>query len=225
VLSGVDGTAAVRVKLSVRPGISRIRVTANDGVVDLQNTPLEFRVTSVIGAPTAQNSTLTADSTAVANGIQVANVKVTLKDAFGNPVPGKTVNLFTQGLDVTVLQPGQPTDADGKANASIASIRAGWVQVWSQVDGKVLPADTARIRFNSGPPTQVVTFGSGKVGEMGRLLADSVGVVVKDQFANPVSGVTVGFRVIAGNGPWWKQGRSSPTTWVSLMCTGFSALR
>ncbi|HOX86188.1 MAG TPA: Ig-like domain-containing protein [bacterium] len=200
VLSGVDGTAAVRVKLSVRPGISRIRVTANDGVVDLQNTPLEFRVTSVIGAPTAQNSTLTADSTAVANGIQVANVKVTLKDTYGNPVPGKTVNLFTHGLDVTVLKPGQPTDADGIANASIASIRAGWVQVWSQVDGKVLPADTARIRFTSGPPTQVVTFGSGKVGEMGRLLADSVGVVVKDQFANPVSGVTVGFRVIAGNG-------------------------
>ncbi|MBN1540707.1 Ig-like domain-containing protein [candidate division KSB1 bacterium] len=200
VISDAQGIAAVRVKMGTTPGISRIRATANNGVNDLQNSPLTFSVTAGIGVPAPARCTLTADSTAVADGSQIAHVRVGLKDAYGNPVPGKTVNLFSKGLNVTILQPAQPTDAEGNASGSVASIRSGWVEIWSQVDGNVIPEDTVRIRFLPGSPTQVTTFGSGKVGEMGKLLPDSVGVVVKDQFGNPVPGVTVNFGVIAGGG-------------------------
>jgi hypothetical protein len=200
VYSDERGIAAIRVLLGTQPDESYIRASANDGIDDLENSPLQYHVTTVIGPPFAENCTIVADTQAVANGQDMAEVTVTLRDAYQNPVPGKTVNIYAQGLDVTTIQPSATTDELGRTSGSLSSVRAGKAEVWTMVDGEIVPRDTVSIRFSPGPPAQVSTFGSGKIGEMGKMLSDSVGVIVVDAFGNPVANVPVEFQVVSGGG-------------------------
>jgi hypothetical protein len=200
VASDENGIAQVVVKLGTVPGVSNVRVTANNGVAELENSPIDYTVTTLVGDPSLTHSTISSDSLVTANGQQAAKVNVVLRDPYRNPVPGKTVILYAEGLDVTIVQPTDPSDADGSTQGSLYSIHAGIATVFAMVDGQIIPDDSVRIRFKADTPSQVTTFGSGQVALMGKMVPDSIGVIVRDQFGNPVKDVQVNFRVKSGGG-------------------------
>ena len=61
----------------------------------------------------------------VADGVQLGTISVVVRDAFGNPVEGQSVQLLVDGGGNTLIQPMAVTDAAGAASGTLASIQAG----------------------------------------------------------------------------------------------------
>jgi adhesin/invasin len=81
-------------------------------------------VTFVPGAPSAVASTLVPTPASVdADGITSISLLATVKDEFGNAVPGASVTLSASG-DASFVQPG-PTDAGGLAAGAVTSTAVG----------------------------------------------------------------------------------------------------
>ena len=199
-LSDANGIARMALKLGGSPGAVKVRASADDGIASLANSPIDFEVTATIGSPDGGRSLLTATSPVTADGKATVTVIITLKDDQDNPVPGKTVALYTAGLDVHVNQPILATDANGQTQGTITSIRAGTLKVWSMVDNQIVPLDTARVLFSPGAPYSAVPFGSGQTVLRGVALPLPLGLYLYDANSNPVPGVQVTFRVKSGGG-------------------------
>jgi hypothetical protein len=91
-------------------------------------------VTFVPAAPSAVASTLLAAPGSVdADGIMAISLVATVKDEFGNAVPGASVALSASG-DATFVQPG-PTDASGLAAGAVTSTAVGGQTISAAVGG------------------------------------------------------------------------------------------
>ncbi len=200
VTSDPYGIAKVGVKLATTPGKSTFRASTSDGFeTTFQGSPIDFEMTAVIGPPDANVSTIVAlPDTLVVGGS--AKITVTVKDAYGNAIPDKPVVLAMEGLPEATLTQPPSTGANGQAEGSIASEKAGVAKVWAMLDGQTMPADTVEIVFKAGAPDSVMTFGSGQAQQRGTLLEFPVGVIVKDNHQNPVINCNVIFTVKDGNG-------------------------
>ncbi len=198
--SGANGIARVALKLGSLPGKIKIRAVAQDGLAPLANSPVEFEVTAQIGLPDGLRSILTVTSPVTADGNETAKIIVTLHDNQGNAVPGKLISIYTSGLDVRVNQPGVATDNNGQTQGSISSIRAGLAKVWTMVDNRHVPQDTARVVFSAGTPARAVPFGSGQIALRGSVLPMPLGLYLYDANNNPVPNVPVTFRIKSGGG-------------------------
>ena len=199
-LSNSAGLAVVSVKMASQPLQIRIRVSTDDGKNALTGSPMYFEATSVIGPPSTLKSTRTVVTPIVADGIQTSTVTVLLKDAEGNTVPNKVVQIYSKGLDVHIKQPDTASDPNGMAQGWLSSTRIGTVKVWTMVDGKMVPADTAAVTFIAGLPTEAVPFGSGQMVLRGTVLPMPLGVNLYDANGNPVANVDVTFKVLTGGG-------------------------
>ncbi len=198
--SDAQGIARVALKLGSAPGVIKIRATADDGRVALANSPIDFEVTAHIGQPDGIRSQLTATTPVIADGKAAATIIVTLRDDQGNPVPGKMVSLYTAGLDVHVKQPTLATDNGGQTQGSITSTRAGALRVWSMVENRIVPQDTAEVVFVPGPPASAIPYGTGQIALRGTGLPQPIGLYLYDANSNPVPGIWVTFRVKSGGG-------------------------
>ncbi len=200
-MSNNNGIAMVAIKLAATPSAIRIQASTDDGVnPNLTGSPFVFDATAVIGPPSAQKSTRQVTTPVVADGYQSAKVSVTLKDAEGNAIANKTVQIYTTGLDVQVRQPDSATDLNGTTLGSITSTRAGRVKVWTVVEGRMIPADTSIVLFTAGAPVQAVPFGSGQMVLRGTVLPMPLGLNLYDVNGNPVPDVNVTFTVTSGGG-------------------------
>jgi hypothetical protein len=198
--SDVNGIARMALKLGSTPGTIKIRASAEDGLAPLTNSPIDFEVSAHIGSPDGVHSLLSATTPVTADGKSAATIIVTLKDDQGNVVQGKSVSLYTSGLDVHVNQPQLATDANGQTQGTITSTRAGTLKVWSMVENRIIPQDTVQVVFVPGNPASAVPFGSGQNALRGTLLPQPVGLTLYDANGNPVPGVFVTFRVKSGGG-------------------------
>lgn len=114
-----EGVAAVKVH-STRAGGRE--VVASFGSDQSLSTSLRW----LAGAPVVEQSTFTAaPASVVADGVTTTLLTATLSDVHGNPVPGVEVTFETGGAgnDLQVTQ--GPTDAAGRATATLASTVAG----------------------------------------------------------------------------------------------------
>ncbi len=199
--SGSDGLAKISLKFGSTPGNVRISASTMDGMgAQLQNSPIMFEVTALIGASDPFRSTLVVTSPVIADGKETGKVIVTLRDDQGNPVPNKQVSIFTKGLDVRVNQPATTTDLSGQTQGSISSTRTGSVKIWTVVENRHVPQDTARMTFVAGSPVRSVAFGSGQIALRGAALPLPLGVTIYDANNNPVPDVSLTFRVKSGGG-------------------------
>jgi protocatechuate 3,4-dioxygenase beta subunit len=106
-------------------------------------------VTFQPAAPSAVASTLVAaPESADADGTTAITLTATVKDAFGNAVPGALVTLASDG-DASFVQPG-PTDAGGVSSGSIRSTVVGVQQVAASAGGSVI-AGTAVLFLTLDP--------------------------------------------------------------------------
>ena len=198
VLSDENGIASLDVQLYIRPESTTIEASSDDGIENLAGSPILFQINSIVGPPAADLSLINVESPVLADGQTTAPIEITLQDAFGNPVSGKQVTLFSSGLDVTLIQPTDVTDENGESVGGIKSGDIGKAAVWSVVEDVKIPADT--VEFVPGPPTKVTAFGDGQFAVKGTALPGPVGLIIQDEFSHFISNVDVLFSVTKGGG-------------------------
>jgi adhesin/invasin len=154
-------------------------------------------VTVAPAAPSASQSTLTADPLSIMAGTGSSTITVRVKDAFANDVPGATVTLSATGSGNTLSAPGV-TNASGVYTGSLASTVAEQKVVSAQatVGGQTTAlTQTATITVVAGGPGPVsptqstvaanpttINQGSG---------TSTITVTVRDAGNTPIPGATV----------------------------------
>ena len=111
---------------------------------------------TIIGIPDASLSTVTASPVSViADGVDAATVTVTLRDAFGVPVPQASVTL-TQGIGQSSISASDPSDSSGVVTFTVTSTHVENV-IYTATDATngITISQTATIDFVPGP---AVTF-------------------------------------------------------------------
>lgn len=197
VLSNENGIASISVRYYERPEVAQIEATANDGVNALQGSGIIFSFQGVVGPPSPLTSTFSVPDTVAALG-DSAWIDIVLRDAYDNPVPGKTVFINHQTNDIQQLiitNPNQPTDSNGQARGMVQSFDVGQVILWGRVDNIDLPADT--IHFVPGPPTIVDIIDNYR--QVGLNEQVPIKIRVNDQRRHPIPGIQVTFNPEAGN--------------------------
>ena len=202
--SDADGIAMVRFRLGDEIGtdVDIVRASSTDGLDDLINSPMDFKISAPYGQPDSLLSTITATDTVIADGVSQATVTISLKDRENNPVPGEQVEITVAGKDVEITQPGQPTDSLGMTSAQVTSTKAELKYVTATVTSGILKiTDRATISFIPGPASKLLkTGGDGQTGAINSALRDPVIVKVTDQFENAIRGAQVHFNTSAGDG-------------------------
>ncbi|MGP3593338.1 Ig-like domain-containing protein [Vagococcus sp. WN89Y] len=189
-----DAQGDVTVSLtSIQAGQSRVTASIN-GSSQRQN------VTFIPDNSTAQivsgNLTVVRDN-AKANSVDINSVQATVTDAFGNIIPGMTVN-FSADNGATIAS-SATTDAQGEASVSLTSTKAGQSTVTASINGS---SQRQNVTFVADNNTAQVAIGALVVVTDNALAngkaTNSVKVTVTDAYSNAVAGETVSFK--ADNG-------------------------
>lgn len=175
-------------------------VDINLDAVAVPGSPFTSQVSA--GPPDVGLSTVTAmpDEGLVADGVEASTMAVTLRDAYGNPVPGQPVHLAVTAGDTGAggLSAGPwVTDEDGRLTASLTSTKSGAVTVTAYVgsdeSGPVI--GTATIEFVPGPAALLLVVVQPADAVAGEPLAGLGGgfatVQVQDAHGNGVPGIQV----------------------------------
>ncbi|GAB6173359.1 hypothetical protein JCM15765_28370 [Paradesulfitobacterium aromaticivorans] len=164
----------------------------------------ESTVTYTPGPASAGKSTVSASpSTVPANDIDSATVTVTLEDAGGNPLSGKTVILNEgSGNSIIIPQNNGLTDANGAATFTVTDNRPETVTYSAQVTtDNVTITQTATVTFTSHAVNAAqsgVTVNPQSVFADG-LASSTITVILRDAYGYPVSGKTVSLNQGTGN--------------------------
>jgi Invasin, domain 3/Bacterial Ig-like domain (group 1)/Calcineurin-like phosphoesterase len=110
--------------------LKTISATA-DGVAITQTAA----VTVTAGPVSGTTTTVTSAPTSIAPGTETSTLRVTAKDALGNPVSGATVVLAATGSGNTVTQPATLTNSIGVASGTLSSTVAETKTVSATVNG------------------------------------------------------------------------------------------
>jgi 5-hydroxyisourate hydrolase-like protein (transthyretin family) len=195
----VTSLAAGQIAFAAKDETSRVSIAERANVT--------FK-TSAYALPTSVlQSTVTADpAVVVANGTDYATVTVTLKDATGRPVSGKTVSLKASGGSSIVTIVNATSDALGQAVFKVTNRTAERV-VYTAKDetGKVAIAAQAEVVFEKSRAANVTSVSaSSATASPSTVWADgkqisTVTVYLKDALGRPVSGKTVSLAADGGS--------------------------
>ncbi|MDZ7302323.1 MAG: Ig-like domain-containing protein [candidate division KSB1 bacterium] len=181
----------------VRPDSQIVFAASNDGIDNLQNSPIGFVAYAMAGLPSGKTSYVEATSPVPADGISPCNVTVFVQDAFGNPVPGVSVSIQVSGESITF--PQLVTDAQGNAKFSFASTRAGRKTVSLKINNEIA-GRSASVVFSSLAAQQIMAIGDPPTGNVNTAISSPFTVKVVDKFGNGVPNYSVEFAVEAGGG-------------------------
>ncbi len=160
--------------------------------------PAVFTATAEAGSVSATLSTVAAAPITITAGGAPAVITVTAKDAAGNPVSGAAVTLAVAGPG-TLTQPTSPTDATGQTTGQLTSTVSGSAVVTATASGVDI-AQSSTIMIQAGAPTKAVaTSALTQPARFGQPVSDLPGVLVTDQYDNPVPNVSVSFFVTQGS--------------------------
>ncbi len=154
------------------------------------NASVTFSATGTPAAPSDLTSTVTvAPASIVADGVTEAIVTITLKDEFGNPVPGSSPTVSSSGTLNTITQPSAVTDADGKTTAVLVSTTAE-IKTVSIATPVELIAVSGAANFVAG----IAVVAKSSASAVSGIVADNVAtstitLTLKDINDNPVIGV------------------------------------
>lgn len=169
-----DGLVAVQVRSTVA-GPRTVTATLQGGAA------IDVPVVFVPGGPSFVTSTIELPEAAAVSATETATVRVTLRDAHGNAVPGINVTASASGTGHQFDASSRTTDAAGEASFQIRSTRAGTKTVTATAGDLTLSAD---IDFEAGPASGLAFRTQPAMSAPGETLA-SVQVAVVDAFGNP----------------------------------------
>lgn len=192
-LSDPSGVVTFAVTSTTAGAASLAAQDVTDGVAVLVPASAAF----VAGAAAdAQSTAAAAPASVVADGTASSTVTVTLRDAYGNPAPGRTVTLASsRGAADTISAASGPSDASGVVTWAVRSTTAG-APAFTAFDATdaVTLSQTASVLFVPGAVSaaqSTVAASPGSVTADGSAAA-SVTVTLLDAYGNPVPGKTVG---------------------------------
>ncbi len=135
--------------------------------------------------PSATVSTLTASPSTITSstGSSAATLTATVRDAFGNPVPGVTVTLAATGLGDNLIQPAGPTNAAGVAQGALSSTISE-PKIVSAKAGSLALAQTDTVTVNPATGGALFFTVQPSAAGAGTAITPAVEVTAKDQFGN-----------------------------------------
>jgi len=207
VSTNIDGLARAVLTLGgiVRPDSQVVFASANDGVDQLQNSPLSFVVFANPGAPSGTASFVDANSPTPADGVTPLAINAYVYDPFGNPVANVGVTIQISGETKTF--PIINTNAQGKAEFSYATTKAGRKTISLKLNGAVF-GRSASVVFSALAAEQMnMVSGQNQTGNVNTALPKLLSVNVLDKFNNGVPNQPVDILVEAGGGRFF---RNSP---------------
>jgi adhesin/invasin len=185
-VTGADGIAAVG---EWRLGPAAGENTLQAAVVgqDLSGGPVVFSATGEAGGVSADESSVAAAPATISasSGSSSSAITVTVRDAFGNPLPGVEVALAVTGTGNTLVQPTSPTNASGVATGRLSSTAVGSRTV-SATAGGVAIAGTATVTVGPGSPTAANSSATVPGGTAGQ--TTNIEILLEDAFGNPAAG-------------------------------------
>ncbi len=153
-LTDAFGQAVGRVRSTFAPQVALVSArTLEDGVTLAAAVPVTFTP----GLPDVDMSGLEAAPPAVvANGVDTAVYTVTLRDAFGNLVPGVPVEMMAipdAATTLTVTAALTLTNAAGQVTGTLAADSDAWVSLWAYLPGQAITlTQGAQVRFSRVDP-------------------------------------------------------------------------
>jgi hypothetical protein len=148
--------------------------------------------TATAAAPTTMISYAGTRQTGPAGTVLPTALTADIKDAYGNPVPGVTVN-FSSNNGGLLNPPSIATNAKGFAAVFFTlPTTVGKTTVTASAAGL---KNASFVEFSVAGPAASVTVngGNNQAAPAGTLLPQALGVLVTDQYGNPVSGVPLAF--------------------------------
>ncbi|MEO5826692.1 MAG: Ig-like domain-containing protein [Gemmatimonadales bacterium] len=160
--------------------------------------PATFTFTGNAGAASQLVVTSGNTQTGVV-GVALTNpLVITVRDASGNPVSGKTVTFATTGGG-TLATPTVTTNAQGQAQTNFTlGNTAGTQTVTASVAGITTPASFTFMGNAAVASSIVLVSGNNQTGAVGTALTQPLTLEVRDAFGNPVSGAAVTWTTSAG---------------------------
>jgi protocatechuate 3,4-dioxygenase beta subunit len=184
-----SGGSAAFADLSVHEAGSAYTLTAGSAGLT-PATSQAFAVTPAAADAVASDVVAGAATAGVGTAVTLT---ATVRDGYGNPLPGASVTFAASGSANTLVQPAAATDASGVAAGSLASTKA---------EQKTVTATAGAVTLATHP---TVTFTPGAASATGSTLAASpaavpddgtpttLTVTVGDQYGNVLAGQTVAF--------------------------------
>jgi adhesin/invasin len=155
--------------------------------------PTSFNLSAVAGPPTKLGLSSGGAQTATVGTTLPSPVVVQLNDAYNNRVPGVAVT-FSDGGAFGTFSPTTPVNTDVMGLASVN------YTLPTRVSSVTITATAASLSLHvsekatAGPPqTMAYISGNKQTASTNTLLPVALAVAVRDQYGNPISGVTVTF--------------------------------
>ncbi len=183
-VSGDDGVAAVGAwTLGTEAGANALSAT----VTGVALNSVVFSATGVPGPISASQSTVTAlpASISASSGSSASTITVTVRDQFGNPLPGVSVTLAATGTGNTLTQPTDPTKANGTTTGRLSATTAGNRTV-SATAGGVALEQTATVIVGAGAPSAATSTATVPNGQAGA--TTTIEIQLRDAQGNPAPG-------------------------------------
>ena len=212
--TGASGTFAGGVKTATTnvQGVATAAVfTANTtagvytvtATVGTHTTSPGFALTNQAGAPAAIAATGGTPQTAKVNTAFATNLAATVKDGFGNVVPGVTVTFNAPASGASGTFAGgvntATTNSLGVATAAVftANTTAGSYTVTATA-GTVTTSPGFALTNRAGAPASIkAASGTPQTATVNTAFAQRLAATLKDAFGNPVAGATVTFNAPA----------------------------
>jgi hypothetical protein len=198
-VTGEDGVATVG-EWKLGPSAGENTLSAEVAEQDLSGGPVVFSATGAPGGVSAEESSVAAAPAAISasSGSSSSTITVTVRDAFGNPLPGVEVALSVDGTGNTLVQPAGPTNANGIATGRLSSTSVGSRTV-SATAGGVALTGKATVTVSAGAPTAATSSATVPGGTAGQ--TTSIEILLKDAFGNPAPGraASIGVSVSGAN--------------------------
>ena len=161
-------------------------VTADDGTAAGTSSPVTV---TAAGADAGASTLAASPSSIVADDSTTATLTATITDAYGNPLPGKTVSLARSGGSSTITTVAGTTNAAGQATFNARnSVAETTTYTATDSTDSVTVGQSAVVTFAAGAVSAVqsaVSAAPGSVTADGTSSA-TVTVTARDAFGNPV---------------------------------------
>jgi adhesin/invasin len=162
-----------------------------------------FTATGTVGAATTLAISAGNGQAATVNTAVAVQPAVQVTDQFGNPVSGVAVTFAVASGGGSLTGGAAVTDAGGLA--AVGSWTLGTVAGSNTLTATSAglggsPATFTATGLAAAAATIALNGGDGQSATVGTAVATDPSVLVRDQFGNPVSGVTVTFAVAGGGG-------------------------
>ena len=168
-----------------------------------QQTPQEPVTTLPLPKPTGLESISGGDQEGLTGEALANSFVVEVRDQYDNPMAGVTVSFAVSEGGGSLSATTATTDANGQAASTLTlGSDPGTNSVEVSVEG-VSRTEVFSVEANLPPPVPTVLediSGNGQEGVTGEVLANPFVVEVRDQYDDPMAGVTVTFSLLTGGG-------------------------